>query len=37
MRQQGTGLYTAKDEIFADKILKKINELVNKLELEIEE
>ena len=36
MRKQETGLYTAKDEIFADKILKRINELVNKLELEIE-
>lgn len=32
MREQGTGLYTARDEIFAGKILKRINELVNKLE-----
>ena len=34
MREQGTGLYTARDEIFAGKILKRINELVNKLESE---
>ena len=34
MREQGTGLYAARDEIFAGKILKRINELVNKLESE---
>ena len=37
MREQGTGLYTARDEIFAGKILKRINELVNKLESEVKE
>lgn len=37
MREQGTGLYTARDEIFAGKILKRINELVNKLESEVRE
>ena len=37
MREQGTGLYTARDEIFAGKILERINELVNKLESEVRE
>lgn len=37
MREQGTGLYTARDEIFAGKILKRIEELVNKLESEVRE
>ena len=37
MREQGIGLYTARDEIFAGKILKRINELVNKLESEVRE
>lgn len=37
MRQQGIGLYSARDEIFAGKILKRINELVNKLESESKE
>ena len=32
MRKMGTGLYTARDEIFAGKILKRIEELVNKVE-----
>ena len=29
MREQGLGLESARDEIFACKILKRINELVN--------
>jgi hypothetical protein len=33
MRNQGTGLYTARDEIFAGKILKRINELVKIVEV----
>ena len=37
MRQHGIGLYSARDEIFAGKILKRINELVNKLESESKE
>lgn len=37
MREQGIGLYTARDEIFAGKILKRINELVNKLESDVGE
>ena len=37
MREQGIGLYTAKDKVLAGKILKRINELVNKLETEIKE
>lgn len=37
MRERGTGIYTAKDEIFAGKILKRINELVTKLESEVRE
>ena len=37
MRQQGIGLYSARDEIFAGKILKRINELVNKVESDVRE
>lgn len=32
MRQQGIGIYSARDEIFAGKILKRITELVEKVE-----
>ena len=37
MREHGIGLYAARDEIFVGKILKRINELVNKLESESKE
>lgn len=32
MRENGIGLYSARDEIFAGKILKRIKELVEKVE-----